>query len=810
MFNSSKSEDGKTSVPNTTFVTGQKAGEGGSSIERIVNSGNPVANSTFLMENKNVRVDPDLGNKGDWKFSGKSTPNISPVGDNQREKEQKDEKGKDKDEKLVKTNDNNELLITNEIKRLITDKNKRNSTISVSKNDRDNSKTPSPTSRTKIPFGSRLVSPTKYKNKNLTTKINPSDTFDVSGKNFDDNDDDDDDDDRMKEGDKEKVAAVGGEEEKMVEKVKEEAKYFMEDDNFALEKNDELLIGNSNKPTGAKFTLNESFINDKPGNCNNLTNILYGNKNLPVGEENLIRRRTFLCENNGVVTDSSEKEIMTMNATFEKPRVTLGLRPDPALIKNDEVLLDIGINDTFLIGEKLGAIKPAYLDKTERAEKLSETFVLSEKRSSQESTSDISKIFSIPDENRAKKNLFRDSIGLPKNFNDSILVGEQIKSFGDSCLIDDTLSADFNDSISRSSIGKFVQRAYSDRRDSLIDEIGDSCLLDSTLRQEDHVINNPELINETMKISEGQIICGKSNQPRDSSGPYSLLGLNAPPEEEDELTPPAAPPPSKATPAPHYLMLNKQNSFEHDESLGILTPDQMAEFSMTLECSRTPSCENLTGSAGSRIAITRASASRPSDLPTSVDCEPTEGSSERTPSPEDLPLDPKPSEPPRTVPVSFVTSVTSITSLEAGYQGDGENSRPASRGADPAPLVQPPNLPAPRNDPMTDSDFFTESDADAHEEIVRGDRRAQVIDGTLFCAPGGRRCPSFTGEEMDSSGIYSDLDRRQDETHNEEPQSEGQTPDTADTESQKSQPSPYQQESGQQQQPIVTDSLQVC
>ncbi|KOC70098.1 hypothetical protein WH47_08359 [Habropoda laboriosa] len=243
---------------------------------------------------------------------------------------------------------------------------------------------------------------------------------------------------------------------------------------------------------------------------------------------------------------------------------------------------------------------------------------------------------------------------------------------------------------------------------------------------------------------------------------------------------------------PHYLMLNKQNSFEHDESLGILTPDQMTDFTVALECSRTPSCENLTGSAGSRLALTRASASRPS-----VDVEPTEeASSERTPSPEELPLDPKPAEPVRgTVPISFVTSVTSITSLEAGYQGDGENSRPASRGADPPSIVPPPNLPAPcRQDPMTDSDFFTESDADAYEEIVRGDRKAQVIDGTLFCAPGGRRCPSFTGEEMDSSGIYSDLDKRQDELHAPEEaaeENEDRTPDTIDTEvSQRSQPTP--------------------
>ena len=104
---------------------------------------------------------------------------------------------------------------------------------------------------------------------------------------------------------------------------------------------------------------------------------------------------------------------------------------------------------------------------------------------------------------------------------------------------------------------------------------------------------------------------------------------------------------------------------------------------------------------------------------------------------------------------------------------------------------------------MTDSDFFTESDADAHEEIVRGDRRAQVIDGTLFCAPGGRRCPSFTGEEMDSSGIYSDLDKRQDERNADQVMSEDRTPDTADTEiSQRSQPSPIKPE-------VIMNFLQV-
>lgn len=88
---------------------------------------------------------------------------------------------------------------------------------------------------------------------------------------------------------------------------------------------------------------------------------------------------------------------------------------------------------------------------------------------------------------------------------------------------------------------------------------------------------------------------------------------------------------------------------------------------------------------------------------------------------------------------SFVTSVTSITSLDNGYQGDGEWSRPTSRGADLSPTNhRVVKLKTSTADPMTDSDFFTESDADMHDELAagssRGDRRAQVIDGTLYGA----------------------------------------------------------------------------
>ncbi|XP_074031598.1 uncharacterized protein [Leptinotarsa decemlineata] len=144
---------------------------------------------------------------------------------------------------------------------------------------------------------------------------------------------------------------------------------------------------------------------------------------------------------------------------------------------------------------------------------------------------------------------------------------------------------------------------------------------------------------------------------------------------------------------------------------------------------------------------------------------------DQTPSPEELPLDPMPAveSEPKTEPSksktsnSFVTSITSITSLDTGYQGDGEMSRPASRCADNSPLTRRP-LPRPqarRPDPMTDSDFYTESDADNHEENhLRGDRRAQVIDGTLYGVDPQAAADIYMNnrENMDSSGIFTDIE----------------------------------------------------
>lgn len=225
-----------------------------------------------------------------------------------------------------------------------------------------------------------------------------------------------------------------------------------------------------------------------------------------------------------------------------------------------------------------------------------------------------------------------------------------------------------------------------------------------------------------------------------------------------------------------------------DFSLGLIEEDMLA-----------------TGNQFSSLIDTTTNLELPLDS-VSGDCKLAEfkslSRSDQTPSPEDLPLDPidpiKPveleiiepntksnsdpavdlegsSKSTTTKTNSFITSVTSITSLDTGYQGDGEMSRPASRGADHSPMTHKPNNPAlvnlhwqraitRRQDPMTDSDFFTESDADVHEENApRGDRRAQVIDGTLYGVHAQAEAAAqdiFIGnqEEMDSSGIFTDLD----------------------------------------------------
>ncbi|KAK1126082.1 hypothetical protein K0M31_004723 [Melipona bicolor] len=87
---------------------------------------------------------------------------------------------------------------------------------------------------------------------------------------------------------------------------------------------------------------------------------------------------------------------------------------------------------------------------------------------------------------------------------------------------------------------------------------------------------------------------------------------------------------------------------------------------------------------------------------------------------------------------------------------------PASRGADPPPSLHRRIYPTlvDRIDPMTDSDFFTESDPDAPEEIVRGDRKTQVIDGTTLLLHLVDEDVPISLAELDSSGVYLDPEKR--------------------------------------------------
>ncbi|XP_075154072.1 toucan [Haematobia irritans] len=286
-------------------------------------------------------------------------------------------------------------------------------------------------------------------------------------------------------------------------------------------------------------------------------------------------------------------------------------------------------------------------------------------------------------------------------------------------------------------------------------------------------------------------------------------------------------------------LLKKQNSFDMDESLGILTPDQMKEF---LDSTATNNTNNNI-EMGLMLNVSNNYNHKLAMHQMRID---------QTPSPEELPLDPvevktdinemvlqhqqhqyqlqqqqqlgsgqaqsvyagdenhilpnqcneslsllSETEPSKSesiikssvskISTSFITSVTSVTSLDTGYQGDGEMSRPASRGAcDHSPSNGPlrkgvsrqPSFnqqqgqgqlpPVRRQDPMTDSDFFTESDAD--DIFHRGDRRAQVIDGQLYGPMLQPSASVFISEDpqmedscMESSGIFTDVENRGDD-----------------------------------------------
>ncbi|KAF5292624.1 hypothetical protein FQA39_LY13957 [Lamprigera yunnana] len=284
----------------------------------------------------------------------------------------------------------------------------------------------------------------------------------------------------------------------------------------------------------------------------------------------------------------------------------------------------------------------------------------------------------------------------------------------------------------------------------------------------------------------------------------------------------------------------KRDSLEFEESLGILTPEQMTDLTGFSE-SRTSSPENIGSLPHDFQSFVNKFQSelKVSELPSpnlidtsvkdvslgiidenmllslAIKSETTvnmelrfdsvgKGKSytitrlEQTPSPEDLPLDPTPVieceskiEPIKSKTASsFITSITSITSLDTGYQGDGEMSRPASRGADHSPLTRrPTQRPQPRRpDPLTDSDFYTESDADNHEEHpLRGGRLARVIDGTLYGVDPQAAADIYVNnrENMDSSGIFTDIEgnTRTDELSSAENENQDISPSPSDTSS---------------------------
>ncbi|XP_064551447.1 uncharacterized protein LOC135437449 [Drosophila montana] len=256
-------------------------------------------------------------------------------------------------------------------------------------------------------------------------------------------------------------------------------------------------------------------------------------------------------------------------------------------------------------------------------------------------------------------------------------------------------------------------------------------------------------------------------------------------------------------------LLKKQHSFDLDESLGILTPDQMKEFLDSSSQHNNNNSNNPNLSHQLELQLVAAAAQQQQQQRQQQQQQQQhlqlqqQLRLEQTPSPEELPLDPiepqlsaalaapapavaaavvvaAPAAAPK-LSNSFITSVTSVTSLDTGYQGDGEMSRPASRGAcdhspsngphlgrvsrQPSfpPMPAAPAAPMRRQDPMTDSDFFTESDAD--DVLQRGDRRAQVIDGQLYgpAMQPSASVPQLEDSCMESSGIFTDVENRCDE-----------------------------------------------
>ncbi|XP_065343277.1 uncharacterized protein LOC135941575 isoform X2 [Cloeon dipterum] len=245
--------------------------------------------------------------------------------------------------------------------------------------------------------------------------------------------------------------------------------------------------------------------------------------------------------------------------------------------------------------------------------------------------------------------------------------------------------------------------------------------------------------------------------------------------------------------------LSKCNSYDFDDSLGILTPDQMnSDFTATCPGSDEDELEEAAKHGGILLLE-----SPPKEFHEPVDKEQSSISAAKdhgTASAENSTSDfvskgDESMSQSTTCPVpnpgcSFVTSISSITSLDNGYQGDGEMSRPTSVAETSSSMAAPPNPPPGQQamdvhkikfDTMTDSDFFSdpgatgaESDNEQEAAMTTGDRKARVIDGTLYSTspansvaqpPAAHLMTSSaaTIEDMESSGVFSDVEQKRPE-----------------------------------------------
>ncbi|XP_059469897.1 serine-rich adhesin for platelets-like isoform X2 [Neocloeon triangulifer] len=249
--------------------------------------------------------------------------------------------------------------------------------------------------------------------------------------------------------------------------------------------------------------------------------------------------------------------------------------------------------------------------------------------------------------------------------------------------------------------------------------------------------------------------------------------------------------------------LSKCNSYDFDDSLGILTPDQMnSDFTATCPGSDEDELEEAAKHGGILLLESpppkalefMEPIAEKEPLSTSEPKDPGAVSAENSTSDFVSKGDESMSQSQCTIsatcPVpnpgcSFVTSISSITSLDNGYQGDGELSRPTSvaetSSSMAAPAAPPPGQQAIdvhkiKFDTMTDSDFFSdpgamgpESDNEAEAGMAIGDRKARVIDGTLYStspansvaqppAPHLMTSSAATIEDMESSGVFSDAE----------------------------------------------------